>query len=246
MCALVLFTASLCRAQIPEPLNAASAPQSGSDHNYIGVGTETVNPADGSLTFHLNVPTTLNDPSGLGAHCTGRNTDHNNVLTCEQAQAAAQLTATRKNSTQERAQSQNGTQERRVGGSRSWRNHNPGNLAYGPFARAQGATGHDSAGFAIFKTTAAGRQAQNALWHTHAYQHRTIQGAVGRWTSGDSPAVQHAYARALAHAAGVSPNTPVSALTPQQLGAMEAAQTRQEGWTPGRVVADPERREDEF
>ncbi len=107
VCALVLFTASLCRAQIPDPLNAASAPQPGSDHNYIDVGTETVNPADGSLTFHLNVPTTLNDPSGLGPHCTGQNTEHKNVLTCEQAQAAAQLTATLKNSTQERAQQQN-------------------------------------------------------------------------------------------------------------------------------------------
>ena len=104
VCALVLFTASLCRAQIPDPLNAASAPQPGSDHNYIDVGTETVNPADGSLTFHLNVPTTLNDPSGLGPHCTGQNTEHKNVLTCEQAQAAAQLTATLKNSTHERAQ----------------------------------------------------------------------------------------------------------------------------------------------
>ena len=35
-------------------------------------------------------------------------------------------------------------------GSRSWRNNNPGNIKYGVFARACGATGRDSGGFAIF------------------------------------------------------------------------------------------------
>ncbi len=73
-------------------------------------GIKVVNLAD-PRTWNLYAyvtdnPTTLNDPSGLGAHCTGQSTEHNNVLTCEQAQAAAQLTATLKNSTQERAQRQ--------------------------------------------------------------------------------------------------------------------------------------------
>ncbi len=73
-------------------------------------GIKVVNLAD-PQTWNLYAyvtdnPTTLNDPNGLGAHCTGQNTEHNNVLTCEQAQAAAQLTATLKNSTQERAQEQ--------------------------------------------------------------------------------------------------------------------------------------------
>ena len=77
-------------------------------------GIKVVNLAD-PQTWNLYAyvtdnPTTLNDPTGLGAHCTGQNTEHNNVLTCEQAQAAAQLTATLKNSTQERAQKQNNTE----------------------------------------------------------------------------------------------------------------------------------------
>ena len=70
-------------------------------------GIKVVNLADpqtwNMYAYVTDNPTTLNDPTGLGAHCTGQNTEHNNVLTCEQAQAAAQLTATLRNSTQERA-----------------------------------------------------------------------------------------------------------------------------------------------
>ncbi len=73
-------------------------------------GIKVVNLAD-PQTWNLYAyvtdnPTTLNDPTGLGPRCTSQSTEHNNVLTCEQAQAAAQLTATLKNSTQERAQKQ--------------------------------------------------------------------------------------------------------------------------------------------
>ncbi len=85
-------------------------PDSSVDEPVGPGGIKVVNLAD-PQTWNLYAyvtdnPTTLNDPSGLGAHCTGQNTEHNNVLTCEQAQAAAQLTATLKNSTQERAQQQ--------------------------------------------------------------------------------------------------------------------------------------------
>ncbi len=71
-------------------------------------GIKVVNLADpqtwNMYAYVTDNPTTLNDPTGLGPRCTSQNTEHNNVLTCEQAQAAAQLTATLKNSTHERAQ----------------------------------------------------------------------------------------------------------------------------------------------
>jgi hypothetical protein len=40
-------------AQVPDPVAAAEAPEPGKGHHYIGIGAETVNPADGSLTFDL-------------------------------------------------------------------------------------------------------------------------------------------------------------------------------------------------
>src|SRR5215469_11496831 len=49
-------------AQVPDPLNAAQAPVPGSDHHYIGMGGETVNPADGSVSFDLPIQL----PSGRG------------------------------------------------------------------------------------------------------------------------------------------------------------------------------------
>ena len=49
-------------AQIPDPVAAVEVPTPGSDHNFIGSATETVNPADGSLNFDLPLPT----PPGRG------------------------------------------------------------------------------------------------------------------------------------------------------------------------------------
>jgi hypothetical protein len=40
-------------AQIPDPVAAAQVPMPGVGHQYIGLGAETVNPADGSLSFDL-------------------------------------------------------------------------------------------------------------------------------------------------------------------------------------------------
>jgi hypothetical protein len=44
-------------AQVADPVIAAEAPVPGSGHSYIGLGSETVNPADGSLTFDLPLKT---------------------------------------------------------------------------------------------------------------------------------------------------------------------------------------------
>jgi RHS repeat-associated protein len=48
------------KAQVPDPTVATRAPIPGVGHNYIGIGSETVNPADGSFTFNLP----LNPPPG--------------------------------------------------------------------------------------------------------------------------------------------------------------------------------------
>jgi hypothetical protein len=49
----VVFAASLALTQASDPVVSAQAPILGSDHHYIGIGAETVNPADGSLSFDL-------------------------------------------------------------------------------------------------------------------------------------------------------------------------------------------------
>jgi hypothetical protein len=47
----------LALAQVPDPAAANAAPIPGAGHHYIGVGTETVNPADGLLSFELPIQT---------------------------------------------------------------------------------------------------------------------------------------------------------------------------------------------
>jgi len=56
------LVASVARAQVPDPVAASQVPIPGVGHHYIGIGAETVNPADGSLSFDLP----LQPPPGRG------------------------------------------------------------------------------------------------------------------------------------------------------------------------------------
>lgn len=124
-------------------------------------------------------------------------------------------------------------QEKKIGGSRSWRNNNPGNITHGPFAKSHGAIGKDYGGMAVFPTMKAGEKAQDALWDDPKYQALTIREAAKRWTHHDPPDVQKSYTNALSKAADASPDTPISQLSPDQLEWLKEAQRRQEGFQPG-------------
>lgn len=58
----ILGSYGICCAQVVDPMTAAQAPVPGVGHHYIGMATETVNPSDGSISFHLPIQT----PSGRG------------------------------------------------------------------------------------------------------------------------------------------------------------------------------------
>lgn len=63
--------------------------------------------------------------------------------------------------------------------SRCRRNHNPGDIEYGDFARDHGATGGDPR-FAIFPDDAAGFSAASALLREH-YLGLTVTQAIAHW-----------------------------------------------------------------
>jgi len=63
---------------------------------------------------------------------------------------------------------------------RAARNHNPGNLEYGPFAKKYGATGSDGR-FAIFPDDASGFRALNALLSSPAYSGLTVAEAIAKY-----------------------------------------------------------------
>ena len=55
--ALLLLAVIRTNAQVVDPVTAAQEPIPGAGHHYIGVGSETVNPVDGSVSFELPIQT---------------------------------------------------------------------------------------------------------------------------------------------------------------------------------------------
>ncbi len=53
---VVLFAAPLCRAQLTNVMDDQSTPIPGAGHDYIHLLTETVNPANGSLSVRIQIP----------------------------------------------------------------------------------------------------------------------------------------------------------------------------------------------
>jgi hypothetical protein len=52
---LTLCVLPAAKAQVSDPVVSASAPVPGAGHNYLGTGTEMVNPANGLLEFDLPI-----------------------------------------------------------------------------------------------------------------------------------------------------------------------------------------------
>ncbi|AYO84055.1 phage tail tape measure protein [Methylobacterium brachiatum] len=121
--------------------------------------------------------------------------------------------------------------DQKSGGSRSWRNNNPGNLEYGPFAKSMGAIGSDGR-FAKFPTYEAGRKAQEKLlFDSKGYKDLTLSQAIRRWAPASENNVP-AYIKAM----GGDPGKRMSEYSPEQRGKLLDAMQRHEGWRPGTVA----------
>ena len=53
----IVSCAEVAIPQISDPVTAAQAPVPGVGHHYVGIGAETVNPVDGSVSFDLPIQT---------------------------------------------------------------------------------------------------------------------------------------------------------------------------------------------
>jgi hypothetical protein len=131
--------------------------------------------------------------------------------------------------------------EKRTGGSISWRTNNPGNVQYGSKARSFGAIGSikasDGEPVAIMPTLDHGWRMQIALWRTPKYNNGTINQGCRTWAKavGDYKGI-HPYTIALADAAGVSVHTKVSELSDAQLKNIVKRQAKLEGFKVGTVT----------
>jgi len=125
----------------------------------------------------------------------------------------------------------NASPDQKSGGSRSWRNNNPGNLEYGPFAKSMGAIGSDGR-FARFPTYEAGRKAQEKLlFESKGYKDLTLSQAIRRWAPASENNVP-AYIAAM----GGDPGKRMGEYTPDQRAKLLDAMQAHEGWKVGTVT----------
>lgn len=124
-----------------------------------------------------------------------------------------------------------GTRIKKSGGTRAWRNSNPGNIRYSRFAQNVGAIGQ-AGGFAVFPDEATGMYAIEALLRTDSYNKLTVAGAITRY----APPVENdtaAYHRSIEKLTGLSINKMMQTLTPAELTSVANAIKQIEGWKTG-------------
>lgn len=125
-----------------------------------------------------------------------------------------------------------GSFELRTGGTRSWRNNNPGNIAYGKIAIANGAVGRDEYGTAIFPTEETGRRAALATLQSPVYQAFTLDQAIAKWAPEHENDTAR-YQRFVQSQAGLPGDAQLNTLTQPQLELVYEAIKRFEGWRAG-------------
>jgi hypothetical protein len=121
----------------------------------------------------------------------------------------------------------------RTGGDRNWRNNNPGNIEYGPFARQFGAIGSDGR-FAIFPTEEMGRKAQDALLKSKNYANLSLADAVKRYAPSNENDPK-SYANQIMKSTGIDTSKTYASLTPEEQGKVLDAMKRIEGGREGTI-----------
>jgi uncharacterized protein (TIGR02594 family) len=127
---------------------------------------------------------------------------------------------------------QDGTEMVREGGSRAWRNNNPGNIEKGSFADEHDAIGGDSR-FAIFPDEATGLRAVVALLKTPAYQKHDLAGAINRY----APPTENntkGYVAFVVAQTKLKATDKLSDMSDSQLESIAQAIKKIEGWVPGK------------
>jgi hypothetical protein len=135
-------------------------------------------------------------------------------------------------------QHENGSSEIRNGGTRSWRNNNPGSMLYGNFTRANGAIGQDGP-FAIFPDADIGYQAMISRLSSPQWSSFTLGYAIiHNW----APANENdsvAYAAFVSSHSGLSPDTTLGSMSSTQINSVAQAIKQREGWKTGTVKILP-------
>lgn len=129
--------------------------------------------------------------------------------------------------------SESGETQYLVGGSRSLRNNNPGNLGCTDFSKRHGSIGCDGQR-AIFPSVSAGEKAQKALLTSGNYKDKTLKDAIKTY----APPTENntgKYTDYVTQKSGVNADTKMGNLTPDQLSKVQEAMKNYEGKNPPSV-----------
>lgn len=129
-----------------------------------------------------------------------------------------------------------GRRVRRTGGTRAWRNLNPGNIRYSEFARNAGAIGQ-AGGFAVFPDEETGTRAISSLLRGQSYNNLTIARAITRYAP-PSENNTAAYHRRIQQITGLNINRRISDLSDGELSRVVDAIRAIEGWEAGRIIEE--------
>jgi len=124
--------------------------------------------------------------------------------------------------------------ETRKGGSRNWRNNNPGNIEFSPFAMKYGAIGSDGR-FAIFPSMDMGERAQDALLKSKNYAELNLKKSIARWAPASENDPAH-YANVIAKESGLDLKKRYIDLTEAEQKKFRELQTRMEGGKAGEII----------
>ena len=127
-----------------------------------------------------------------------------------------------------------GSEIKRTGGSKSWRNNNPGNIRGGNFAKSHGAIGIDSTGYAVFPTKSVGEAARADLLfgENSKYKNLTVSKAIERYappSENPTRAYQDAILKALDYT-----DIPLKDLSEDKKEKMLAVMEKFEGYKVGK------------
>jgi RHS repeat-associated protein len=127
-----------------------------------------------------------------------------------------------------------GTIEVRSGGSRTWRNNNPGALVPSPFSSDQGSIG-TAGGFAVFPNEQTGQQALITRLEQMKSQKFTVNSAIEKWAPPNENNTV-AYQKFIQNTTGLSGDTKLSSVNSAQLESIANLIRRYEGWKIGSIT----------
>jgi hypothetical protein len=125
----------------------------------------------------------------------------------------------------------NGSTYTREGGSRSWRNFNPGNISKGTFAESCGSIGGDTR-FAIFPNEDTGLESIISLFKSRAYSSLSLKDGIFRYAPPDENDSQ-AYLDAVSSKIGCAPTKIINTFSKSQYSALAESIKTHEGWKVG-------------